>query len=247
MPAAAAGPEALRAGAERQFGVIPYQLKDFKAELDNRRTVLKGPLLGAFSLAERLDAHRNLLTKQLGAVTYDVALANDTTFKVQYFSFRSRDRLFFKRIESWERVRNEGVTVELDPKTTYKIKIVANVFDPSRGSKFKMDPVAPTQGPTHNFTTGELLDRIRAKSFLFKVGKTEYQVLYGTDVDAATETVAATRHFLITLEAGMSTKGWPVPEQSLALDQPTRIGLDQTQVVLTRTSSGQLLIHAAAK
>lgn len=247
MPAAAAavGPEGLRMGAEIEFNAMSLHLKLLAPEFSGSLKALQGPLLGSFVLAERLDGHRDVLTKQLGGIVYDIALANDPSFKIQYFSFRSGGQLLFKRIESLQKLRTEGIILTIDPKTTYKFKITPNIFDPVRGSSFTMDPVSPTQGPAHNLTTGELLDRIKAKSFLFRAGKKEYQVLYGTDVDPETEKLANTRSFLFTLEAGMNSKGWPIAEAALPLDRPTQVALDQTRIVLTRTSSGKLLINAA--
>ena len=43
---------------------------------------LAGPLLGSFTLAERLDIHRNLLNRQLGAQAWDISMASDPEFKV---------------------------------------------------------------------------------------------------------------------------------------------------------------------
>ena len=203
-----------------------------------------GPLVGEFVLSERLDSHRDMITKQFGSQTWDASIAGDAAFKTVYVSFRQKDKLVLRKIEDPNRLRGEGVVLQIDPQTAYRFKVSINIFNPIRGSKLTMDPVNGTQGPAHKMSTGDLLDRIKAKSYVFNANGNEYWLLYGTDVDPKTDQLADTRSFLIIHEAGTSTKAYNVAEASLAADKPTGVSLGDTQVTLVRASDGKLRIHS---
>ncbi len=213
-------------------------------ELEKGQAV--GGLLGAFTLSERLNSHSDLFNLKLGAENYDVSLMGDAKFEVQYISFRRKDQLILARVEDPNDLRNKGVIVKIDDKTTYKFKVSINIFSPTRGSTLKIDPVNGTQGPKHRIKTGKILDAIERDSFVFKTSGKTYWMLYGTDIDPATDALADTRSFLIIHENGLSTKAWPVAEGSVVAGKPLEVGMGDTKVVLVKTLGGQLRIHQPA-
>ena len=206
-----------------------------------------GPLLGAFALAERLDSHSDLYTLQLGAKTYDISLASDPTFDVQYLSFRREDQQILHRIKNVNDLRGKGVNVRLDEATVYNFKVKANIFSPARGSTLKVTPVNGTQGPSHSIKTGNILDAVERESFVFKTGGKEFWLLYGTDIDPATDQPTDTRSFLIIHEEGLSSKAWPIAEGRVEAGKPLVVGLGDTQIALVKTLSEQLRIHEPAR
>lgn len=203
-----------------------------------------GPLLGSLRLADQLDRHRTMIQRQFGALAWFMSMASDSEFKVQYLTFLRAPTLVLKRIDDLNRLRGDGVVVQIDPQTQYRVKVSINIFSPVRGSTVNLDPVNGTKGPAHKMKTGEVLDAVKANCYVFKANGKELWLAYGTDVDPKTDQLAATRSLLFVHEAGMSSKAWPVPESQLAVDQATAVDLEDTKLTLIRASDGTLKIHA---
>jgi len=206
-----------------------------------------GRPLGSFTLADRLDSHRDLLRYKLGAKDYDVSVAGDPAFKVIYLTLRDADEIQLHRIEDLNSLRGSGVVIEVADKTFYRIKVSVNIFSPTRGSTVKIDPERGTRGPKHRTKTGKVLDAVERESYVFKTRGKEFWMLYGTDVDPETNLFADTRSFLVVHEDGLSSKAWPVAESKLPVDQAVSVDLGGTKVVMRRTSSGQLMISEPGK
>lgn len=204
-----------------------------------------GPLLGTMPLPERLDSHRDVLHLRLGASDWDVSIAADSKFDVQYFTFRQGDTLLLQRIKDLNELRGDGIVARLDERTAYRFKVSINIFSPVRGSTLNITPEPGTAGPKHSMKTGALLDAIKRESFVFKAEGKEYWTLYGTDVDPATDRLSDTRSLLFINEAGMSSKAWPVAETALPEGAPTAVSLENTKLVMVR-ADGKLSIHSAA-
>lgn len=201
------------------------------------------PLLGSFALAERLDFHRTLLNRQLGALHWDFSMASDSEFKTKYLTFSRPQTLLLRRIEDLNRLRGEGIVVQIDANTQYRAKVSINIFNPVRGSTLSLDPVNGTQGPAHKIKTGVVLDAVKAHSYVFKAGGKEFWLLYGTDVDPKTDQFAATRSLVFVHEAGLDSKAWTLAEAQLTPDRPVAVDLGGTSVTLVRASDGTLRIH----
>lgn len=201
------------------------------------------PLIGSFKLAERLDIHRALINRQLGALAWDLSMASDSQFKVQYLTLSRPPTLLLKRIDDLNRLRGEGVVVSIDAQTHYRAKVSISIFNPVRGSTLNLDPVNGTRGPSHKIKTGELLDRVKANSYVFKANGKEFWLLYGTDVDPKTDQLAGTRSLVFVHEAGLDSKAWPIAESQLAPDAAVGVDLGGTKIALTRGSDGILRIH----
>jgi hypothetical protein len=90
--------------------------------------------------------------------------------------------------------------------------------------------------------TGVLLDAVRAKSALVTINGDEYWIFYGRDALSDGSGFASTRSFLITHEAGLSTKAWPLSESALPLDKASEVDLGGVKAVFTRTSGGELVV-----
>ena len=206
-----------------------------------------GPLLGVMPLPERLDSHRDLLTLRLGAADWDVSIAADGKFDVQYLTLRKGETLQLHRIKDLGELRGAGVVVRIDERTAYRFKVSINIFSPVRGSTLNVTPEPGTSGPKHAIKTGAVLDAVKRESFVFKAEGKEYWALFGTDVDPATDRLALTRSLLIINEAGTSSKAWPVAESSLPEGAPTGVALENTKLVMVRGADGRLSIHAQAK
>ncbi|MEE8424743.1 MAG: hypothetical protein V3S11_02885 [Elusimicrobiota bacterium] len=209
------------------------------------RSQALGRLLGAFKLAERLDTHRALFTKKLGAKNWDFSMASDPKFDVQYITLRHAETIVLHRIESLSDLRGSGVEVRVDDSTVYNFKVSINIFSPVRGSTLKINPVRGTRGASHKIKTGKVLDAVERESFVFKAGGKELWLLYGTDVDPETDAYADTRSLLFIHENGMSSKAWPVPEDSLEAGKPVLVDLGGTKIALVKTLGGDLRIHEA--
>lgn len=204
-----------------------------------------GRLLGGFKLADRLDTHRALFTKKLGAKDWDISMASDPKFDVQYITFRRAETIVLHRIESLSDLRGKGVEIRVDDATVYNFRVSINIFSPVRGSTLKIRPIKGTQGPKHKIKTGKVLDAVERESFVFKTGGKELWLLYGTDVDPETDAYADTRSLLFIHENGMSSKAWPVPEGSLEAGKPVLVDLGGTKIALVKTLGGDLRIHEA--
>ena len=206
-----------------------------------------GPALGSFPLAERLDSHRSLFRLRLGAADWDVSVAADPKFEVQYITFKNAETLILHRIKDLNDLRGDGIVARLDERTAYRIKVSVNIFSPVRGSTLKIEPEPGTSGPKHAIKTGTVLDAVKAKSFVFKADGKEFWTLYGTDVDPATDRMGTTRSLLFINEAGLSSKAWPVAESALPAGAPVAVTLEKTRIVLVRGADGMLRIHSPAK
>ncbi|MFH2202077.1 MAG: hypothetical protein ABIJ96_03085 [Elusimicrobiota bacterium] len=202
-----------------------------------------GPLIGEFKLAERLDSHSDLFTLQLGAKTYDISLAADPKFDIQYMKFLNEDTLILHRVQNANELRGKGIDVRLDEKTVYNFKVSVNIFNPTRGSTLKVTPVGGTRGPSHSIKTGSIFDAIKRESFVFRAGGQEFWLLYGTDIDPAADQPAATRSLLFVHENGLKSKAWPVAEGQLTADKPLVVGLGDTRIALVKSADGRLRIH----
>lgn len=201
-----------------------------------------GGVVGRVTLSAQLDKHRDLMTRQLGRTVWNISVAGDPGFKNFFLTFQAGERLLIRPLGDLNRLRGEGINVEIEPGVTYNFKVSVNIFNPVRGSTLKMTPVNGTQGPSHGPKTGEILDAIKARSYVFKSGGTEYWTLFGTDVDPATNALAQTKSLLFINEAGLSSKAWPLAESALSPDKPHAVTLKQ-DLVLTKTSQGELLIQ----
>jgi len=202
-----------------------------------------GPLLGSFVLAERLDTHRDLMNRRFGALQWDTSIAGDSEFKVVYLTFSRPGVLLLRKIEDPKRLRGEGVVVQIDAQTFYRFKLSINIFDPIRGSTLRATPENGAAGPSHAIKTGEILDRTKAKSYVFQASGNEYWLLYGTDVDTKTDQLADTRSLLFIHFDGLDSKAWPVGESKLETGKPLAVSLDGTAITLVKSDDGKLYIH----
>lgn len=203
-----------------------------------------GAQVGSVRLADLLDHHRNLIIKQLGGLVWDISVAGDAGFKTYFMTFaRAAADLVIAPLGDLNRLRGDGINITIAPGVTYNFRVSINIFNPVRGSTLHITAVSGTQGPSHEMSTGDLLDAVKGKSYVFSSNDNEYWLLHGTDVDAATNKLGNTRSFLFIHEAGMSSKAWPVAESALPADKPTTVAFGDNSVILTRTSAGQLLIN----
>jgi hypothetical protein len=200
--------------------------------------------VGRVALSSILDKQRDVMTRQLGASTWDIGPAGDPGFKSYFLTFRQAAKLVIAPLGDLNRLRGEGINVRIDERTVYNIKVSPNIFDPVRGSKLILTPVQGTQGPKHETKTGPVMDAVKARSYIFKSGGKEYWVMHGTDVDPATNTLGQTRSLLFVHEAGLSSKAWPMAESALEVGKPTAVDFEGNKLVLTRTADGQLVINA---
>lgn len=205
----------------------------------------KGALLGSFVMAERLDVQRDMLTKQLGPKVWDIGIAGDAEFKVLYFTIRRPEALKLGRVNNLSDLRGKGVDFEIEPGVTYNTRVKIDIFDPVKNSTLYITPVHGTVGPSHQLKTGELLDRARAKSYIFNVGDTEYWCLYTTDVDTNTNQLANTRSIVFLHESGINSKAYHIAESSLTFDQPVNVALGSDNISVVRTSSGKLELYSS--
>jgi hypothetical protein len=203
-----------------------------------------GRLLGAFRLAERLDSHRALFRLELGAKEWELSMASDSAFKVQYLTLRHGGATHLRRIESLSDLRGKGVNVRIDDKTVYNFKVSVNIFSPARGSTLKINPISGTSGRSHKIKTGKVLDAVERESFVFRASGKDIWLLYGTSVDSQTNEFTDSRSLLFVHENGLSSKAWPVAEARLVVGQPLTVGLGKTKIVLLKTLAGDLRIHA---
>ncbi len=259
-------PESLRFGAGQSFsgaftaatviGITPIKLTGTAIKpqsTEPTEPVLQDPKptpvefnamlaeVGRMNLAKFLDGHRDLFNLRLGAKDWDVSIAGDAAFKTYFLTFARGETLIIRPLGDLNELRGKGINVRIDESTAYNFKVSINIFNPVRGSTLKITPIQGTRGPKHKIKTGVLLDRVKAKSYVFKSGK-EYWTLYGRDVDPKTNTLTDTKSFLTINEAGMNTKAWPLAESALKLDQPTEVDFNGAKFVLTRTKD-ELIIN----
>lgn len=205
---------------------------------------------GRVNLSSQLDKQRALLARQLGARPWDIGVASDAGLRVYYLTFTPAGQaapVTLAALGDLNRLRGEGVNARVDSATVYNFKVAANIFNPARGSTLKMRPLAGVSGPGHDVKTGVVLDAVQARSTVFRAGGKEFWLHFGTDVKADGTGFADTRSFLIIHENGLSSKAWPLAESVLTPDVASTVDLSGTRVVLTRTSSGELVIGEAAR
>ncbi|MDE2292787.1 MAG: hypothetical protein KGL53_11955, partial [Elusimicrobia bacterium] len=157
--------------------------------------------------------------------------------------FRQGGRTVLSRINNLNDLRNSGVVADLAPGVAYRFRVSINIFNPVRGSTLHITPEPGTSGQSYSMSTGDLLDAVKANSYVFDAGGEEYWLLYGTDVDPNTDQLASTRSFLFIHENGLSSRAWPVAETSLPVDAPRSVTLDQTSIVAKRASDGFLYLY----
>jgi hypothetical protein len=266
--AGAATMESLGANADRSFFLAPLAVRpsvQAAAELSWTarqaqtqvqltpvfRALRPGERLGSeygrVNLAAQLDRNLFLMKETLGTRLLDIGLAADAGAKTRFLTFTDGAGTTLGAIGSLSDLRGKGVDVRIDASTVYNFRIeVGSIFDdPVHKSILHTTPTAGTRGPSYHMTTGALLTTTRAKSAVISVDGDEYWIFYGRDALTNGSGFADTRGFLITHEAGMSTKAWPVAESSLPVDAPTVVDLGGVQLQMTRTSGGELIVGSA--
>lgn len=264
--AAAPSAESASAGAEQAFISVPafsplklatpavsksaeqtpfFETLDPKPEPAAPAQAL-GQAVGQVSLSALLDHHRDLLpSQQLGSSNWDISVAGDPGFKKYFLTFQQSSNLVIRPLGDLNRLRGEGIDVTIAPGVVYHFHASIDIFNPVRGSTLEVHATQGTQGPDHDFNTGDVLDAVKAKAYVFSANGNEYWVLHGTDVDPATNKLTNTRSLLFIHEAGLSTKAWPVAEGALPVGQPTRVTFGDNSYVLTRSADGQLTIQGS--
>lgn len=235
----AAGPS-LPIGDQPSFWDKPWI---FEPGLDPAPARTSGRELGWFRMSEQLDRHRDLIVRQLGARNWSTSLATDAQFKQFYLLLTQRDGLLLHPVRDFNELRGEGVVVPLDPATSYRFKVSVYIFDPVRGSTLHIKPANGSRGPSHQLSTGEVLDLLRSKSFVFNVSGNEYWLLYATDVDPQTGRFAQTRTLVFFHENGINSKAWHLGDDSLKPGVPMRMQLGDVPITLLRTPDGMLRLH----
>lgn len=220
-------------GAPAPGAETPFFLDPKAAPILDRSQL--GASLGSFRLAEQLDRHASLLHLKLGSRSWDVSVAGDAGFSRYYVTLRDGADVRVAPLGDLNRLRQEGVDVQVEPGVVYNVHVSINIFNPVRGSTLEIRPANGTDGPEYDYKTGAILDAVRARSYVFTADGAEYWTLYGTDVDAATGGLAKTRSFLFVQLDGLSTKAWPVAEAALPVGRPQRVVL-RSDLALTRTA-----------
>lgn len=204
----------------------------------------RGSELGRFNLGAQLDRNLFLMKETLGTRLLDVGIVADAGAKTRFLSFTDGAGTALGKIGSLGDLRGKGVDIRIDAKTVYNFRVeVGSIFDdPVHKSVLHITPTAGTRGPSSQMTTGALLDAMRAKSAIVTIEGDEYWFFYGREALADGSGFSKDRGFLVTHEAGMSTKAWPIEESALPLDQATVVTLGNVSVQMTRTSSGDLIV-----
>jgi hypothetical protein len=250
--------DALRAGAEAAFQAAPAAVIHPDLAAGRRREpVLQAPLVpapvrpalapgkevGRADLAALFTANRRLMNKVFGARALDLGGMTDAAFSKYYLTFTDAKGTILAPLGDLNRLRGNGIDLRIDAATVYNFKVSVNIFSPARGSKLKMTPVQGTRGPSHEVKTGAVLDAVKARSFIFRAGGTEFWLLYDRDVLPDGSGLADTRSFLFIKEDGLSSKAWPLAESALAIDAPATVNLGGTKVSLTRTADAKLVVR----
>ncbi len=238
-PLKLAAPAAQAPKAEPAF---PFEVLDPKiSQAPGAQTL--GSVVGQVKLAALLDHHRDMLAgKTLGSKPYDISVAGDASFKNYFLTFQQPGNLLIAPLGELKRLTGDGIDVQIEPGVTYNFHVSINIFNPVRGSTMEIHAAQGTSGPDHDISTGEVLDRVKAKSFVFSARGNEYWTLFGTDVDPNTNQLANTRTLLFIHEAGTKTKAYPVAESALPVGQAVNVTLGDTQVTMTRGADGNLVI-----
>lgn len=204
-----------------------------------------GKVVGSLKLADQIDRHRDLLTRQLGSAPRLVSVAGDAAFKTYFMTFAWAGQLVIAPLGDLNRLRGDGIDIRVDADTAYNFKVSINIFSPVRGSTLKMKAIQGTQGPNHDVKTGVILDAVKARSYVFNAKGKEFWLLAGTDVDPATNRLTDTRSLLFIHEDGTSSKAWPIAESALPAGQASSVAFGDVKLILTRSAEGQLTINEA--
>ena len=204
-----------------------------------------GTVVAKIALSGLLEANRHIMTLTFGSRVLDFGVSSDAAFSKSYMTFTDAKTTALAPLGDMDQLRGPGVDARIDANTVYKVKFIANIFDPMRGSTLKMTPINGTVGPTHSPKTGKVLDAIRAHASVFKASGRELWLFYGADVLPDGSGYADTRSFLFIKEDGLSSKAWPLAESALAPDVPAVVDLDGLRLNLTRTANGELIIREA--
>src|SRR5205814_254166 len=125
-----------------------------------------------------------------------ISVAGDPGFKKYFLTFQQRGWLAIAPLGDLNRLRGEGIDVQIKPGVIYNFHVSINIFNPVRGSTMEIHASQGTSGPDHDISTGEVLDLVKAKSYIFSAHGSEFWMLNGTDVDPNTNTLANTRSLL---------------------------------------------------
>jgi hypothetical protein len=200
------------------------------------------PVVGKVALSGISENNRRLMNKNFGGRALDMGVAGDISFEKKFMTFSDGKMTTLSELGDLDQLRTKGVDVRVDANTSYHVKLVPNAFNPVRGSTLNMALIKGS-GQSHKINTGDLLDAVRARSFVFKAAKQELWMFYGTDALSDGSGFANTRSFLFIKEAGLSSKAWPLAESKLAVDVPSLVDLGDIHLSLTRTSGGELIIR----
>ncbi len=171
-----------------------------------------GSELGRVNLNAQLNRTLHLLRETRGAGAFDVGMAADAGANTRFLTFTNAAGTVLGRIGSLGDLRGGGVNLRIDAATVYNFRIqIGSIFnDPVRNSTLYVTPAQGTRGPSHEMTTGALLDAVRANSALIDVDGDEYEIFYGSDARPDGRGFTGARSLLITHEAGLSTQYWPL-------------------------------------
>lgn len=255
-PVRAGGIESLRGFAERSFLQAPLVVQPAQTPPEPilqpplrpapmRPSAAPGAELGRVNLAAQLDRNLLVLNRVFGARALDMGVATDAAFSKFYLTFSDAKSTVLGALGDLNQLRGNGVNIRIDAGTVYNFRVKANIFNPARGSTFKMSPAAGTGGPAHDMKTGALLDAAKARAALFSANNQEFWVFYGRQVLPDGSGFAEARSFLFVHEAGLSSKAWPLAESALTVGSPAVVDLGGTRVSLTRTAEGFLVVRAA--
>ena len=192
-----------------------------------------GRPLARMRLAAQLDRQQALVRLRLGGADWDLGVAGDAAFKKYYLTFTRAGLLRVAPLGDLNRLRGSGIEVQIEPGLVYRFRLSISWLNPVRGSTLEITPARGTRGPSHELNTGELVDAVKARSFVFSVDGDEYWTFYGTDVDGSTGLPGATCSLLFIHFDGLSTRAWPLAESALPLGAPARAQL-LSPVTLTR-------------
>lgn len=238
----AAAPAALRAALAPQTPSEPV-LQPALKPVPVAPARVQGSPLAVVDLASALDRNLHITNYRFGAVARDLGVATDAGFKSFYLAFSDKGETTLAPLGDLNRLRGPGVDARVDASTVYNFRVSISIFNPVRGSTLHMTPSQGTAGPSHDLSTGSLLDAARARATLVNAGGVEYWLFYGRD--AAPGGFASTRSFLFVRLNGLSSKAWPLAESALTTGTPSVVDLAGTKLALLRTADGKLAVSAA--
>lgn len=142
-----------------------------------------------------------------------------------------------------QRLGGSGRVIDLDEKTRYRIKLKINLGNPVRGSTINLDPMTPAFSKKYQLKTGDLLDSIKANSYVFQIQGKEFWLLYGRDIEPQQRRFAATRSLGFLQEAGLKTQLWTLPETQLPENETVPMKLGNVLLNLQKTTDGYLHLY----